>query len=116
MSDESQFNISSPGRPLRTEESALIRTLLDGVHPAAAIETLLTTARVAHMQDGRMGSIRFLGSEPRSFGRVLVEAKYLDSDGILVSIAVNADNHSGLFKLHFWKVDFSPLQRYSKPS
>jgi hypothetical protein len=68
------------------------------------------------MQDGGMGSIRFISSEPQSLGRVLVEAKYVDSDGVLVSIAVNADSHGQLFELDFWKVDFSPLRRYPKPS
>ncbi len=46
----------------------------------------------------------------------LVEAQYLDSDGVLVSIAVNADKQGQLFELDLWKVDFSPLKRYPKPS
>jgi len=92
------------------------RTLLQGVYPTAVLESVLTTSRVVDMQDGGMGSVRFLGSEPRSFDRTLVEAKYVDSDGVLVSIAVNADNHGQLFELDFWKVDFSPLKRYPKPS
>ena len=116
MSDESRFSKSVPGRPLRPEESALTRTLLLGVYPTAALESVLTTSRVVDMQDGGMGSIRFIGSEPRSFGRAIVEAKYVDSDGVLVSIAVNADNRGQLLELDFWKVDFSPLRRYPKPS
>lgn len=116
MSDESQLSKSSVGRPLRSEESALIRTLLHGVYPTGALESLLTTSRVVDMQDGGMGSIRFISSEPQSLGRVLVEAKYVDSDGVLVSIAVNADSHGHLFELDFWKVDFSPLRRYPNPS
>ena len=63
-----------------------------------------------------MGSIRFVQPEPRSFGKALVEAQYVDSDGVLVSIAVNADNSGDLFEVDFWKVDFSPLKRYPKPS
>lgn len=116
MSDESRFSKSVPGRPLRPEESALIRTLLHGVCPEAALESALTTSSVVDMQDGGMGSIRFISSEPQSFGKALVEAQYLDSDGVLVSIAVNADKHGELFELDFWKVDFSPLGRYPKPS
>jgi hypothetical protein len=68
------------------------------------------------MQDGGMGSIRFVGSGARSFGKALVEAQYLDSDGVLVSITVNVDHQGQLFELDFWKVDFSPLIRYPKPS
>ena len=63
-----------------------------------------------------MGGIRFLQSEPRSFGKALAEAHYLDSDGVLVSIAINADSSGELFELDFWKVDFSSLKSYPKPS
>jgi hypothetical protein len=114
MSDESQFTRPEPGRPLRPEEAALIRALLAGVYPAEALEGVLMNSRVADMQDGGMGSIRFLGSGP--FGMALVEAQYLDSDEVLVSIAVNGDKQGQLFELDFWKVDFSPLKRYPNPS
>ena len=114
MSDESQFTKPEPGRPLRPEETALIRALLVGVYPAEALEGALRGSRATDMQDGGMGSIRFLGSGP--LGMALVEAQYLDSDGVLVSIAVNADKQGQLFELDFWKVDFSPLRRYPNPS
>jgi len=114
MSDESQFTKPESGRPLRPEEVALIRALLAGVYPAEALEGALKDSRVADMQDGEMGSIRFLGSGP--IGMALVEAQYLDSDGVLVSIAVNGDKQGQLFELDFWKVDFSPLKRYPSPS
>jgi hypothetical protein len=114
MSDESQFTKPESGRPLRPEESALIRALLAGVYPAEALEGVLMNSRVADMQDGGMGSIRFLGSGP--FGMALVEAQYADTDGVLVSIAVNGDKQGQLFELDFWKVDFSPLKRYPNPS
>jgi hypothetical protein len=114
ISDESQFVKPGAGRPLRPEEAALIRALVVGVYPAEALEAALTESRVADMRDGGMGSVRFLGSGP--FSMALVEAQYLDSDGVLVSIAVNADKQGHLFELDFWKVDFSPLKRYPNPS
>jgi hypothetical protein len=46
----------------------------------------------------------------------LMEAQYVDSDGVLVSIAVNAARNSDLLEVDFWKVDFSPLRRYPRPS
>lgn len=116
MSDESRFSKSGPQRTLRSEERSLIRSLLSGVYPTAEVESALTECLVVDMQDGGMGSIRFVGSEPRSFGKALVEAQYSDSDGVLVTIAVNADHQGQLFELDFWKVDFSPLMRYPKPS
>lgn len=59
-----------------------------------------------------MGGIRFVGPQSRVFGRTLAEAQYVDSDGVLVSILVNADQDGQLFEVDFWKVDFSPLKRY----
>lgn len=63
-----------------------------------------------------MGSIRFAGDERRIFGKALAEAQYTDDDGVLVSIAVNADKNGDLLEVDFWKVDFSPLKRYPMPS
>jgi len=116
MSDVSQFNRSLPGRVLREEERELIRSLLSRVYKPEDLENALAKSRVTDMQDGGMGSLRFVGSEPRSFGKALAEAQYVDSDGVLISIALNADNKGQLFELDFWKVDFSPLIRYPKPS
>ena len=63
-----------------------------------------------------MGSIRFVQPEAGTFGKALAEAQYVDSDGVPVSIALNTDSSGHLFELDFWKVDFSPLRRYPKPS
>lgn len=116
MSDESPCAGPESGRPLRPGEAALIRALLAKIYPAETLESLLKSSRVAEMQDGGMGSIRFLASSSRTFGRKLVEAKYLDSDGVLVVVAVDADKQGQLLDLDIWKVDFSPLKRYPNPS
>jgi hypothetical protein len=115
MSDVSQFNNSLLGRPLREEERALIRSLLSGMSVIPSLENVLAEARVTDMHDGGMGSIRFVGSEPR-LGKSLAEAEYRDSDGVLVSIVINTDNKGQLFELDFWKVDFSPLRHYPRPA
>lgn len=116
MSDVSRFTKPVPGRSLREEERELIRSLLSRVSASTTLENILATSLVTDMADGGMGSIRFVHSEPRSFGKRLAEAEYLDSDGVLVSIALNADSKGQLFELDFWKVDFSRLRRYPKPS
>jgi hypothetical protein len=67
------------------------------------------------MQDGGMGSIRFLSDDLRRFGRELISARYQDTDGALVSMSLNVDEYGDLFELDFWKVDFSPLKRYPRP-
>lgn len=116
MSDASQFTDSLPNRRLRDEERELILALLSGTSLSAIQENALSTFYVRDMQDGGMGSIRFVQPEARSFGKALVEAQYVDIDGVLVSIAVNIDDKGDLFEVDFWKVDFSPLKRYPKPS
>ncbi len=63
-----------------------------------------------------MGSVEFIRPEPRSFGKALVDAQYLDSDGVLVVITINSDKSGELFELDFWKVDFSALKQYPRPS
>ena len=65
MSNVTQFSNSLPSRVLRKEEHDLICSLLSGVYTTAALENALATSRVTDMQDGGMGSIRFVGSEPR---------------------------------------------------
>jgi hypothetical protein len=66
---------------------------------------------VEEMNDGRMGSLRFVGSADRRFGKCVGEAEFDDEDGMLVSVALNVDQRGELFELDLWKVDFSPLKR-----
>ncbi|RZU29008.1 hypothetical protein BDD14_6596 [Edaphobacter modestus] len=115
MSDASQFTSSNPTRPLHYEEQELIRSLVSDILAKPILERTLANCRVVDMQDGGMGSIRFIQPERRVFGRTLVEAQYTDIDGVLVSITVNVDQEDQLFEVDFWKVDFSPLKRYPQP-
>ncbi|MDB5792649.1 MAG: hypothetical protein JWQ80_2673 [Massilia sp.] len=48
----------------------------------------------------------------RPLGKLLVEAEYVDCDGVLVSIALNADQRGRLYELDMWKVDFAALQEF----
>ena len=116
MSDELPSSMPELGRPLRSEEAALIRFLLTKIYSVEALDRMLTGLRATDMHDGGMGSIRFLAPGSRSFGMALIAAQYLDTDGVLVSIAINADKQGKLFELDFWKVDFSSLKRYPNPS
>jgi hypothetical protein len=51
--------------------------LLGGVSAKARLEDALQSSPVKHMEDGAMGSIRLVQSEPRSLGMVLVEAQWV---------------------------------------
>ena len=118
MLEESLFANAPLGRRLRSSEVAIIKRLLVETYDQESLNEKLANAWVDDMQDGGMGSIRFLTSteRERKMGRVLVEAEYIDEDGVLVSIAVNCDQNDNLYEMDLWKVDFSPLKRYPAPS
>jgi uncharacterized protein DUF6984 len=116
MSNVSHSSNSLANRSLREEEIALICFFLSGTSLAGTnLRDSLRGSRVSDMNDGNMGSIRFVRAEPRTFGQILAEAQYTDVDGVCVSIAINADHKGDLFEVDFWRVDFSPLKRYPKP-
>jgi Domain of unknown function (DUF6984) len=90
--------------------SAAERELITALAPGSKLG--LNDALVTEMQDGGMGSIRFVGGKDRRRAGSIAEATYLDDDGVAVSIELNVDEAGRLFELDFWKVDFSPVRRY----
>jgi hypothetical protein len=106
----------SKSRALRHEECTLIKALLENQDIGDFSAEALDRARVVDMKDGGMGSIRFEPSRPAQYGRTLAEAQYTDVDGVLVSIALNANKEGRFFELDIWKVDFSPLKRFPNPN
>ena len=94
------------GRKLSLAERDLITALAPG------FGRRLDDALVTEMQDGGMGSIRFVGGKDRRRAGSFAEATYLDDDGVTVSIELNVDEGGRLFELDFWKIDFPPLRRY----
>ncbi|MFD2368016.1 DUF6984 family protein [Pseudoduganella sp. GCM10020061] len=99
-------------RPLRIEEESLIRALLGHVSGGEQLLHQLAGAQVRDMDDGGMGGLGFAGNEPRWLGSCLVEAEYVDCDGVSVRIALNADQNRRLYELDIWKLDFAPLLEY----
>lgn len=93
-------------RPLTPEERDLIAYILGQSSHVRGDFRL-----VEDLNDGGMGSLRFVGSPDRRFGECVGEAEFDDADGVTVSVALNADQSGELFELDVWKVDFSPLQR-----
>jgi hypothetical protein len=60
-----------------------------------------------------MGSLLFQpGSSITQFR--LAELYFLDEDGILVSVSLNATSEGKPAEMDVWKVDFSPLKRWPK--
>jgi len=97
------------GRKLTEPERALVLALAPNAMPG------IDDARVVEMQDGGMGSIKFINVADRRRSHSIAEAEYLDDDGVLVSIDLSVDENGELFEVDFWKVDFSPLRRYPCP-
>jgi hypothetical protein len=105
-------------RRLRPEEVILIAEMLSPGHARSEFITRNSGYYVQDMNDGGMGSIRFLAeseTDPRFAGEI-ARAEYLDRDGILVSITINSNQHGELYEVDFWKTDFSPLHQYPEPS
>lgn len=103
---------NASARPLRTEEHSFLYDLLRRVGYDEHAIRQLAHAQVSDLNDGGMGSVRFLGDEHRRLGACLVEAEYTDCDGVPVSIALNVDEDGRLYELDIWKVDFAPLREY----
>ena len=93
-------------RPLTTKERDLVIYMLGQTSSVHGHFDL-----VEEMNDGGMGSLRFVGRADRRFGRCIGEAEFDDADGVPVSVALNVDQYGELFELDLWKVDFSPLNR-----
>ena len=104
-------------RFLRPQEIAVLKWMLSDTEYAAPFVPLLPSLMVTEMNDGGMGSLRFISGFTMGarFGKAIAEAHYTDSDGIPVSITINVDKHGDLFELDVWKVDYSPLKRWPKP-
>lgn len=115
MSVESLHQSHNQARSLRDAEKALLTALLSTHPDFHRFVEEIATAKVNDMSDGGMGSVEFIAPGERSLGATLVEADYVDSDGVPVSIAVSADDKGGLYELDFWKTDFSPLNQYPQP-
>jgi hypothetical protein len=102
-------------RSLRAEEKAILTALLSWPQDKMVVQ--IDNAIVQDMNDGNMGSIRFVQKPDviHSLGKTVAEAEYVDADGVTVSIAVSVDDRGHLYEVDFWKVDFSPLRKYPKP-
>jgi hypothetical protein len=105
-------------RRLTEQEKAVVVAMVRGSSAEREILSMVDETIVQEMEDGGMGSLRFVRltqSQPR-FGRQLREASYRDDDGVSVSITVNLDQDGFLFELDVFKADSSPLRRFPRVS
>lgn len=99
-------------RTLTREELSLVQRMLANVLDGARITNNLSSRVVEAMNDGGMGSLRFLGGAPiRSAGKTIATATFADADGTPVSVTLVLDRLGDLYELDIWEADFSPVQR-----
>jgi len=94
-------------REIRQEEIDIVSFLLQLRKDMTPIDAI--SDFVFDLDDGGMGSIKFLYNKEQLFGRELIRAEYFDMDGTEVIISLNIDSEDRLMELEFWKVDFSRL-------
>lgn len=105
-------------RKLKEEEYDLIVFLLKDNPNYDRILRELPELFVEEMDDGGMGSLRFLpkvGERTVFFGEEIARISLSDVDGMLLSITVNLDKQGEIFELDIWKGDFSPLIQFPIP-
>lgn len=103
-----------------SQEKAVIRALLQSKPEMRHLFDALDELLVTEISDGGMGSLLLVPKDlvgvSRSFGQQVALGEFTDSDGTLVSVALNVDRQGRLYELDVWKVDFSPLVAWPDPS
>ena len=107
-------------RYLSPQEKAFLVALLQGKPETMHFVNALDGLVVKEMNDGGMGSLLLIPSgleaASRVFGHQLVSGEFEDTDGVLVSAALNVDCQGRLYELDLWKVNFAPLLAWPSAS
>ena len=107
-------------RTLKKEEKEILEKMLYTSQWKNRFSIDLDNIKVQNMDDGGMGSIKFISKlkiseDKRVMKECISKNEFIDKDGILVQISLNIDNNDNLYELDFWKVNFSPINKYPKP-
>ncbi len=119
MSGGSQyFPSSTKARRMSAGERRIVCLLLATAERSIPASSELDSMLVSDLDDGGMGSIRFVSQHAeqgeRRFGRRIAQTEFTDDDGVVVSAALNVDQHDELLELDVWKTDFSPLGKFPR--
>jgi hypothetical protein len=99
-------------RLLTLPELSLVIYMLRGKPNADPLLVKLMTTEVEDVEDGGMGSLRFVSDKPDPrLGEKVAEARFLDEDNVAVLVALYLDHEGDLYELDSWKTDYSPLKR-----
>jgi hypothetical protein len=113
MLDELHYLDNHPRR-LHDWEQKSLRCLKERIKE---ISINIESLQVLEMNDGGMGSLRFVryeGSEEkkRSMGNCLSEIEFNDEVGTPILVSLNSDLEGHLFELDIWRLDFNPVINY----
>lgn len=97
-------------RKIRENERELILFLLKKLD--LKVENYPINENVEEYEGGKMGSISMGNPDISLYKDDLIQAKYVDSDGVDVVITLTQDHNNQLLDLDFWKVDFTKLISY----
>lgn len=100
-------------RKIKEEEIELIKFLL--VKSNLDPNQFIISDMVDEYEGGKMGSIG-LGKVGAVYESDIIQAEYVDLDGVEVIISLTKDTENQILDLDFWKVDFSKLLKYPTPS
>lgn len=98
-------------RKMTPREVDLVEALLADHPDHASSREHLEALDVEEMNDGGMGSLRFLSSRSPHMSQQLADVIFHDVDGMFVSATLNLDAEGMLFELDIFKGDFSPLMQ-----
>jgi hypothetical protein len=101
-------------RSLRKNEQDLIRFMLKDITDQKNFIDELTNIQVQEMNDGGMGSLKFLTEKEgkRIYKKDISIMHYKDIDGISVMFSLNVDMDDDVYELDVFKGDFSPLRKF----
>ncbi len=100
-------------RPIKEEEVKLIQFLL--YKADVKMEDYPISQTAFEYEGGKMGSINLVNKNEGEYDSDIIQAQYIDSDGVIVMITLTKDKNNQLLDLDFWKVNFEKLQTYPTP-
>ncbi len=105
-----------PPRHLTEAEINFLNFLFECCHGGRKFIAGLSDIFVQDMDDGGMGGVYFVSKIDgyRALGRKIVEAEFMDEDGIIVSVEINMDKDGNLYEFDSFKGNFSPLLNFPK--
>lgn len=111
MSASSSLQNIPSRRSLAADEKRLVQALIKEAGSLDLPFDWIDTVEVEPMDDGGMGSLRFLSSSAPKMNRQVAELRFRDADGVSVIASLNVDENGMPLELDVWKVDFSPLAK-----